>query len=105
MSWQIYECMEVLDPKAAPEVLEFAQELTRERSREQLGFDLVEMCRILSSGVPFSRDMFPEDMTRALEEMRIVDDLSNPEDIREISYFLSFGINELPSGGTSFRGA
>ena len=104
MSWQIYECMEVLDPKAAPEVLEFAKGLTRKRSLEQLGFDLVEMCRILSSGVPLSRDMFPEDMARALEEMRIVDDLSNPEDIREISYFLSFGINESTVWWNQFSG-
>ena len=92
MSWQIYDCLEALDPKAAPEVLEFAKELTRERSKEQLGLDLVELSRILSSGVPFSRDMFPEDMARGLEEMRLVDDLSKPESIEEIDYFLSFGI-------------
>jgi len=92
MSWQIYDCLEVLDPKAAPEVLEFAKELTRKRSLEQLGLDLVELSRILSSDVPVTRDMFPEDMARALEELRIVDDLSNPEEIDEIWYFLSFGI-------------
>ena len=72
--------------------MEFAKELSRKRSLEQLGFDLVELSRILSSGVPFSRDMFPEEMVRGLEEMRLVDDLSKPESIEEIDYFLSFGI-------------
>ena len=104
MSWQIYECMEVLDPKVAPEVLEFAKELTRKRSLEQLGLDLVELSRILSSGVPVTRDMFPEDMARGLEEMRIVDDLSNPEDIKEIDYFLSFGIKGSTVWWNQFSG-
>lgn len=104
MSWRIYDCLEALDPKAAPEVLEFAKELTRKRSLEQLGFDLVEMCRILSSGVPFSRDMFPEDMARGLEEMRLVDDLSKPESIEEIDYFLSFGIKGSTVWWNQFSG-
>jgi hypothetical protein len=82
--------MEVLDPKAAPEVLEFAKELTRERSKEQLGFDLVEMCRILSSGAPITRESFPEDMARAMSEMGL--DPLELEDIGGIGSFLSFGI-------------
>ena len=46
MSWQIYDCLEILDPEVAPQVLEFSREVTRKRSLEQLGFDLVESADI-----------------------------------------------------------
>ena len=46
MSWLISECLEILDPEEAPQVLEFAREVTRKRSLEQLGFDLVESADI-----------------------------------------------------------
>jgi len=47
------------------------------------------MCRILSTGVT-SRDQFPEDMAKGMKEIGL--DMSTPEDIQEIDYFLYFGI-------------
>ena len=86
----------------APQVLEFATELTRKRSLENFGFDLVEMSRILDSGEPITRDSFPEDMARAMSEIGL-----NPaelEDAGGIGYFLSFGIKESSVWWNQFSG-
>lgn len=102
MSWLIYDCLEVLDPEMAPRVLEFAKELTRKRSLENLGFDLVEMSRIIDSGEPITRDSFPEDMARAMTEIGL-----NPaelEDVGGVGYFLSFGIKESSVWWNQFSG-
>lgn len=99
MSWLIGECLEVLDPEAAPKVLAFAREVTRRLSVEQLGFDLVELSGILSSGVPVSPNLFPEDMARGLEDMGI--DLSKPEDIDS---FISVNISGFSIWWSQFSG-
>ena len=87
MSCPIYDELSILDPKVAPKVIAFATELTRKRSLEELGFDLVDLSALLSSGASISWNQFSDSLKQALKEMGL--GLPEPADIDS---FLSFSI-------------
>ena len=89
MSSPIIDELRILDPKVAPKVIAFATELTRKRSLEELGFDLVDLSALLSSNASISWNQFSDSLKHALKEMGL--GLPEPADIDD---FLRFSTSD-----------